>query len=115
MSAKTEGNKVKGISLRDDGFVIIDEKARYQLKGGKMYLEIEIPKDISDVMISDTLSSSGKTFRVYSNSTNRKFIKNDGLKNVQMQINSYISVKDAKETNELDKYTLDLIKERTKK
>ena len=115
MSAKQESNKVKGIALREDGFVVIDDRARYQLKGNKLYLEIEFPKEINEIMTTELLSNSGKTFRVYSNTVNRKFIKNDGFKQIQMQINSYISVKDAKEIATLDNDTLDLITERTKK
>lgn len=114
MPANAEG-KVKGIALRDDAFSIIDEKARYQIKASKLYLEIELPKDINEVMTSELLSSSGKTFRVYSNSTNRKFLKADGYKNIQIQINSYLSVKDAKEIAKINTETLTLIAERTKK
>ena len=83
------------ITLENDGFVVIDKFARYILKGTKLYLEIDLPKDLSEIKHEDFLSSTGRTYRVYSNSTNRKFIKNDKYKNVQIQINAYLSVKDA--------------------
>lgn len=83
------------IELLKDKFVIVDEKMSYQMKGNVLFLKIDLPKDLEDVIDDDLLSSTGKTYRVYSNSTNRKFIKNKDYKHVQMQINSYLSVKDA--------------------
>lgn len=85
----------KNITLLDDKFTTIDEKARYIIKGGKLYIEIELPGKLTDIVNDDNLSTSGRTYRVYSNSTNRKFIRNSGFKDVQVQINSYLSVKDA--------------------
>lgn len=87
--------KKGNITLLDDKFVVIDDKARYIMKGGKLYIEIEMPKELKDICTEDNLSSTGKTYRMYTNSTNRKFIKNSGFSNLQVQINSYLSVKDA--------------------
>lgn len=91
---ETKG-KGTNITLLDDKFVVIDDKARYIMKGGKLYIEIEMPKELKEIISDDNMSSSGKTYKCYSNGTNRKFIKNSGFSNLQVQINSYLSVKDA--------------------
>lgn len=88
---KTKGN----ITLLDDKFTVIDDMARYIINKGKLYIEIELPANLKDVATEDNISTSGKTYRVYSNGTNRKFIKNSGFDKLQIQINSYLSVKDS--------------------
>ncbi|MFW9881960.1 MAG: hypothetical protein ACFFG0_53535 [Candidatus Thorarchaeota archaeon] len=112
-------NTAKGtITLLDDKFTVIDDKARYIIKGGKMYIEIELPQDPKDLISEEGLSSSFKTFRLYTNGTNRKFIKNSGLHDVQMQINSYVSVKDASKMKDLSEEHISIIasaEERQKK
>jgi len=83
------------VDLLEDEFKEVDEQMRYQLKGNKMYIEIDIPSNLKEVAKEGNLSSSGKTYRVYSNGTNRKFIKEAGYKSLQIQLNCYLSVKDA--------------------
>ncbi|KKM98419.1 hypothetical protein LCGC14_1158080 [marine sediment metagenome] len=84
------------VDLLEDEFKEVDEQMRYQLKDNKMYFEIDIPSDLKEVANDDNLSSSGKTYRVYSNGTNRKFLKEDAYKSLQVQINCYLSVNDSK-------------------
>ena len=86
-------NKV--VTLPIDKFTIIDESAEYIIKDNRLFVAIDLPNKLLDVVSDDNLSSSGKTYRVYSNSTNRKFIKNKNFSAMQIQINSYLSVKDA--------------------
>ena len=74
---------------------MVDDQMRYQFKDNKLYIEIAIPADLKEVISNDNLSSSGKTYRVYLNGTNRKFIKEKEYKSLQVQINSYLSIKDA--------------------
>ena len=83
------------VDLIEEEFNIVDDRTRYQLKDNKLYVEIAIPADLKEVASEDNLSSSGKTYRVYSNGTNRKFIKEKEYKSLQVQINSYLSVKDS--------------------
>ena len=83
------------VNLVDGKFTTIDEKASYIFNNGSLFIKIDLPKSLDEVVNDDNLSSSGKTYRVYSNSTNRKFIKNNNFKLLQMQINGYLSVKDA--------------------
>ena len=83
------------VELNDDDFTTIDDKATYIIDNGILYIAIKLPEVLKDVVKDENLSGSGKTYRVYSNSTNRKFIKNKEFKDVQIQINSYLSVKDA--------------------
>lgn len=99
------------VTLPLDKFAIIDDNATYQFKDGYLYIAIEMPKDVKEVVNIDNLSGSGKTFRVYTNSTNRKFIKNSGFKDVQIQINSYLSAKDAEKLKGLNDEQLDAIEE----
>lgn len=84
------------VELVDDKFTTIDDKAKYIIDNGILYIAIELPKVLKDVVKEENLSGSGKTYRVYSNSTNRKFIKDEDFKDVQIQINGYLSVKDSK-------------------
>ena len=83
------------VDLIEEEFNMVDDKMRYQLKDNKLYIEIDIPANLKTVVSEDNLSSSGKTYRVYSNGTNRKFIKEKEYKSLQIQINSYLSVKDS--------------------
>lgn len=83
------------VDLKEEEFSQVDGQMRYQLLGNKLYIEIDMPSKLKDVVSEDNLSTSGKTYRVYSNGTNRKFIKESGYKSVQVQINSYLSVKDS--------------------
>ena len=83
------------VDLIEDEFKEVDEQMRYQLKNNKMYIEIDIPANLKDVAKEDNLSSSGKTYRVYSNGTNRKFVKEADYKSLQVQLNCYLSVKDS--------------------
>jgi len=83
------------VDLKDEEFSIVDSQMRYQLLGNKLYIEIDMPANIKDVATEDNKSTSGKTYRVYSNGTNRKFIKESGYKAVQVQLNCYLSVKDS--------------------
>ena len=83
------------VDLIEDEFSVVDSQMRYQLKGNKLYIEIDIPSNLKEVISEDNLSSSGKTYRVYSNGTNRKFIKDDAYKSLQVQLNCYLSVKDS--------------------
>jgi len=83
------------VDLKEEKFSQVDGQMRYQLLGNKLYIEIDMPSKLKDVVSEDNLSTSGKTYRVYSNGTNRKFIKESGYKSVQVQINSYLSVKDS--------------------
>ena len=83
------------VDLKEDDFSTVDGQMRYQLLGNKLYIEIDMPSNLKDVASEDNLSSSGKTYRVYSNGTNRKFIKESSYKPVQLQINCYLSVKDS--------------------
>ena len=75
------------VDLIEDEFNVVDSQMRYQLKDNKMYIEIDIPSNLKEVAEDDNLSSSGKTSRVYSNGTNRKFLKEDAYKSLQVQIN----------------------------
>lgn len=84
------------VELADDNFTTIDDKAKYIIDNGILYIAIELPKVLKDIVKEENLSGSGKTYRVYSNSTNRKFIKDEDFKDVQIQINGYLSVKDSK-------------------
>ena len=83
------------VDLKEEEFSTVDSQMRYQLLGNKLYIEIDMPSNLKDVAKEDNLSTSGKTYRVYSNGTNRKFIKESGYKPVQLQINCYLSVKDS--------------------
>ena len=83
------------VDLKEEEFSQVDGQMRYQLLGNKLYIEIDMPSNLKEVVSEDNLSTSGRTYRVYSNGTNRKFIKESGYKSVQVQINSYLSVKDS--------------------
>ncbi len=83
------------VDLIEEEFKMVDDQMRYQLKDNKLYIEIDIPTDLKKVISDDNLSSSGKTYRVYSNGTNRRFIKEKDYKFLQVQLNSYLSVKDS--------------------
>ncbi len=83
------------VDLIEEEFNMVDDQMRYLLKDYKLYVEIAIPADLKEVVSEDNLSCSGKTYRVYSNGTNRKFIKEKEYKSLQVQINSYLSVKDS--------------------
>ena len=83
------------VDLKEEEFSTVDGQMRYQLLGNKLYIEIDMPSNLKDVASEDNLSTSGKTYRVYSNGTNRKFIKESGYKSVQVQLNCYLSVKDS--------------------
>ena len=83
------------VDLKEEKFSMVDSQMRYQLLGNKLYIEIDMPSNLKDIASEDNLSTSGKTYRVYSNGTNRKFIKESGYKPVQLQINCYLSVKDS--------------------
>jgi len=83
------------VDLKEEEFSTVDSQMRYQLLGNKLYIEIDMPSNLKDVASEDNLSTSGKTYRVYSNGTNRKFIKESGYKSVQVQLNCYLSVKDS--------------------
>ena len=84
------------VELADDKFTTIDDKSSYIIDNGILYISIQLPKVLKDIVKEENLSGSGKTYRVYSNSTNRKFIKDVDFKDVQIQINGYLSVKDSK-------------------
>ena len=83
------------VDLKEEKFSTVDSQMRYQLVGNKLYIEIDMPSNLKDIASEDNLSTSGKTYRVYSNGTNRKFIKESGYKSVQVQLNCYLSVKDS--------------------
>ena len=83
------------VDLKEEKFSMVDSQMRYQLLGNKLYIEIDMPSNLKDVASEDNLSTSGKTYRVYSNGTNRKFIKESAYKAVQVQLNCYLSVKDS--------------------
>ncbi len=83
------------VDLKEEKFSMVDNQMRYQLLGNKLYIEIDMPSNLKEVVSEDNISSSKKTYRVYSNGTNRKFIKESGYKPVQVQINCYLSVKDS--------------------
>jgi len=83
------------VDLKEEDFSTVDSQMRYQLTGNKLYIEIDMPSNLKDVASEDNLSTSGKTYRVYSNGTNRKFIKESGYEAVQVQLNCYLSVKDS--------------------
>ena len=83
------------VDLKEEDFSTVDSQMRYQLTGNKLYIEIDMPSNLKDVASEDNLSTSGKTYRVYSNGTNRKFIKESGFEAVQVQLNCYLSVKDS--------------------
>ena len=83
------------VDLIEDDFTAVDDKMRYQIKGKKLYIEVDMPSNLSQVISEDNLSTSGKTYRVYSNGTNRKFIKDNAYKSLQVQLNCYLSVKDS--------------------
>ncbi len=83
------------VDLIEDDFTAVDDKMRYQIKGNKLYIEVDMPSNLSQVISEDNLSTSGKTYRVYSNGTNRKFIKDNAYKSLQVQLNCYLSVKDS--------------------
>ena len=83
------------VDLIEGEFNMVDDQMRYKLKDNKLYIKIAILADLKDVISEENLSSSGKTYRVYSNGTNRKFIKEKEYKSLQVQINSYLSVKDS--------------------
>ncbi len=83
------------VDLIEEEFNMVDDQMRYQIKDDKLYIEIAIPSDLKAVVSEDNLSSSGKTYRVYSNGTNREFIKEKEYKSLQIQLNSYLSVKDS--------------------
>ena len=53
---------------------------RYQINGNKLYIEIDMPSNLLEVVSENNLSSTGKAYRVYSNGTNRKFIKENNYK-----------------------------------
>jgi len=84
------------VELDESKFVTVDDQMRYQIKDAKLHIEIDFPADLKEVMSEGNLSSSGKTYRIYSNGTNRKFIKEAAYKFAQVQINSYLSVADSK-------------------
>lgn len=83
------------VELDEDTFSVVDGQMRYQIKDFKLYIEIDFPSNLKDVIKDDNLSSSKKTYRIYSNGTNRRFIKEGPYKFAQIQINSYLSVKDS--------------------
>ena len=83
------------VDLIEDDFTAVDDKMRYQIKGKKLYIEVDMPSNLSQVISEDNLSTSGKTYRVYSNGTNRKFIKDNAYKSLQVQLNCYLLVKDS--------------------
>ena len=83
------------VDLKEEEFSTVDSQMRYQLLGNKLYIEIDMPVNLKDIASEDNLSTSGKTYRVYSNGTNRKFIKESDYKAVQLQLNCYLSVKDS--------------------
>ena len=83
------------VDLIEEEFNMVDDQMRYQLKDNKLYVEIAIPADLKEDISEDNLNSSGKTYRVYSNGTNRKFIKEKEYKTLQVQLNSYLSVNDS--------------------
>jgi len=83
------------LDLEEDKFSVVDGQMRYQIKDSKLYIEIDMPSNLKDVITEDNLSASKKTYRIYSNGTNRKFIKDDAYKFAQIQINSYLSVTDS--------------------
>ena len=83
------------VNLEENKFLVVDGQMRYQIKDSKLYIEIDMPSNLKDVISEDNLSTSGKTYRIYSNGTNRKFIKEGPYQSAQIQINSYLSVKDS--------------------
>lgn len=83
------------VDLNEEEFTMVDSQMRYQLSGNKLYIEIDMPSNLKNIAKEDNLSTSGKTYRVYSNGTNRKFIKDDAYKALQIQLNCYLSVKDS--------------------
>ena len=83
------------VDLNEEEFTMVDSQMRYQLLGNKLYIEIDMPSNLKNIAKEDNLSTSGKTYRVYSNGTNRKFIKDDAYKALQIQLNCYLSVKDS--------------------
>ena len=83
------------VDLKEEKFSTVDSQMRYQLVGNKLYIEIDMPSNLKDIASEDNLSTSGKTYRVYSNGTNRKFIKESEYKAIQVQLNCYLSVKDS--------------------
>ena len=83
------------VNLNEEEFTMVDSQMRYQLSGNKLYIEIDMPSNLKNIAKEDNLSTSGKTYRVYSNGTNRKFIKDDAYKALQIQLNCYLSVKDS--------------------
>ena len=83
------------VDLKEEDFSTVDSQMRYQLLGNKLYIEIDMPSNLKDIASEDNLSTSGKTYRVYSNGTNRKFIKESDYKSIQVQLNCYLSVKDS--------------------
>jgi hypothetical protein len=83
------------VDLNEEEFTMVDSQMRYQLSGNKLYIEIDMPSNLKNIAKEDNLSTSGKTYRVYSNGTNRKFIKDDAYKAMQVQLNCYLSVKDS--------------------
>ena len=83
------------VELNEDDFKTVDDKMRYQIKGNKLHIEIDVPSNLFQVISEDNLSTSGKTYRVYSNGTNRRFIKENNFKFLQIQLNCYLSVKDS--------------------
>ncbi len=84
----------KLVELDEDKFSVVDGQMRYQIKNFKLFIEIDLPSDLKSVKSEKNLSSTGKTYRIYSNGTNRRFIKEGPYEFAQIQINSYISVKD---------------------
>ncbi|KKM25476.1 hypothetical protein LCGC14_1594620, partial [marine sediment metagenome] len=58
--------KINMVDLIEEEFNMVDDQMRYQLKDNKLYVEIAIPADLKEVVSEDNLSSSGKTYRVYS-------------------------------------------------
>ena len=83
------------VDLIEDDFSTVDGQMRYQLKDNKLYIEIDMPSNLKEVTSPNNLSTSGKTYRVYSNGTNRKFIKDYTYQFLQVQLNCYLSVKDS--------------------
>ena len=83
------------VDLIEDDFSTVDGQMRYQLKDNKLYIEIDMPSNLKEVTSPNNLSTSGKTYRVYSNGTNRKFIKDYAYQFLQVQLNCYLSVKDS--------------------
>ena len=84
------------VELSEDKFSVVDGQMRYQIKDYKLYIEIDLPSNLKEIAKDSNLSTSGKTYRIYSNGTNMKFLKEEAYKNAQIQINSYLSVNDSK-------------------